>query len=300
MDKQQPSPSNPLGNSFRCNTSSNGPNFITYLTTTFNASKLLTYNFAYPGAQVEQVATDPSLWNDTRYPNDMTAQVTNGFGDHFPPRVTNERTVDWTGEKSLWIVFFGINDVLAMLDSRQDPDLAIEKILAAYADNLAFAFDNGARNFLLLNTPPMDIMPRFTGRDGFGGRDKPKAPRVKTLVAKFNAIFPRLVERMNERTDGAAKVMVYDFHALVMEMQTGLPAANALLRQYNSHEVSHLEDSCRWYSQEDGSSYWYNDDYYDERCGTGTGGYFWLNNLHPTWSVHKVLAGRIAEMLWGA
>ncbi|KAL8817416.1 MAG: hypothetical protein Q9223_003749 [Gallowayella weberi] len=302
----QPSPSNPLGNHLRGNTASNGPNFITYLTTTFNASLVQTYNFAYPGAQVDTPAIDPSkslvgkdpAYKRDHYPNDMTAQMTNQFGDHFPPTHMGERTVDWTGDTSLWISFFGINDVLAMLHLH-NMDVALDRIYDAYRANLNFAYEAGARNFLLLNTPPMEIMPKYTGRAGHGDGEVANAPEVKRIVDGYNALFPRLAAEAFA-SGSSAKVMVFDFHALVREMQVGLAATNTLVRQFNSHEIRNLTDSCPWYTHADGSSSWGEEDYFDERCGTGVGGYFWLNDSHPSWSVHKVLAGRIAEMLWGA
>ncbi|KAL8691178.1 MAG: hypothetical protein Q9224_004234 [Gallowayella concinna] len=298
----QPSPSNPLGNQRRGTTASNGPNFITYLTTTFNASLVQTYNFAFAGAQVDTPAIDPSKslvgknesYKADHYPNDMTAQMTNQFGDHFPPSHVGERIVDWTGDTSLWISFFGINDVLGMLNLH-NMDEALDRIFDAYRRNLEFAYEQGARNFLLLNTPPMEIMPKYTGKAGHGSRQVRNAPEVKRIVAGYNALFPRLVEALP-----AANVMVFDFHALVKEMQVSLEATNELVRQFNSHEITNLTESCRWYSHADGDSHWDDEDYFDERCGTGVASYFWLNDSHPTWSVHKVLAGRIAEMLWGA
>ncbi|KAI4245332.1 MAG: hypothetical protein L6R42_010219, partial [Xanthoria sp. 1 TBL-2021] len=64
-----PDSAHPWGNSFNTPaahgpTNANGPNFVMYLTDTFNASKLLTYNFAYPGAQVSGAATGGKAGND--------------------------------------------------------------------------------------------------------------------------------------------------------------------------------------------------------------------------------------------
>ena len=50
----QPSPGNPFANpaSYKGHTSSNGPNFIMYLTTKYNQSMIQTYNFAWSGSPV--------------------------------------------------------------------------------------------------------------------------------------------------------------------------------------------------------------------------------------------------------
>src|SRR5690242_18177297 len=56
----QPSLSNPFGNPpYPGWTSSNGPNWVGFLTTTYNASKLLTYNLAYGGATVDSALVTP-------------------------------------------------------------------------------------------------------------------------------------------------------------------------------------------------------------------------------------------------
>ena len=58
----QPSPSNPLGNpDYLGHTSSNGPNWIDYLTTKYNHTLLLTYNLAFGGATVDSALVEPYL-----------------------------------------------------------------------------------------------------------------------------------------------------------------------------------------------------------------------------------------------
>ena len=85
-------------------TSSNGPNYIDFLTTTYNQSYIQTYNFGYGGAVV----------------NDSV--VKNGFGitvqsfvdqvqDEFLPAYSNNSEVRWNSSNSLFTIFFGINDV---------------------------------------------------------------------------------------------------------------------------------------------------------------------------------------------
>ena len=105
----QPSPSNPLGNPpYPGYTSSNGPNWVDYITTTFNHSLLLTYNLAYGGATVDSSLVAQYLPTVL----DLKQQVE----DEFLPIYGNKANAqslgaDWNEGNSLFAIFIGINDV---------------------------------------------------------------------------------------------------------------------------------------------------------------------------------------------
>ncbi|KAL8725750.1 MAG: hypothetical protein Q9166_007150 [cf. Caloplaca sp. 2 TL-2023] len=89
----------------------NGPNFITYLTTTFNASKLLTYNFAGVGANVDEHAIN----NDPKDPpvdNDLVQQVMNGFRPSYTDHLPTGPKAQWSGDSSLFVSSFGVSDIM--------------------------------------------------------------------------------------------------------------------------------------------------------------------------------------------
>ncbi|KAI4115251.1 MAG: hypothetical protein LQ345_004112 [Seirophora villosa] len=317
LEEPAPSPQHPLGNSNRCKTSSNGPNFATYLTTTFNASKILTYNFAFPGASVDERATHPELPQTDKdgkkiSRNDLVGQIDGAFIPHYTPNQKEAPKTAWSGDASLFISFFGINDILSSY--RAHSTATTDRIMASYAASLDRLYAHGARNFLLLNTPPLPDAPYFkTGETASGHGDDGLTPsaraedrrKVAPAVADLNSRFPALAAAFQQRHPDAT-LWYYDTHALFARMMAqpaltlGYTAAYGLRRP-----LRELHDSCEFYTKKDpeGKGNGYLEflgevDYRDERCeGGSVGEYFWLSALHPTWAVHKVLAGRIVEGL---
>ena len=101
----QPGPANPLGNPvYPGATSANGPNYVDFLTTTYNESYIQTYNFGYGGATV-----DPALVESPYglIVQSFEQQVTQSF----LPLYSNGE-VSWSADNTLFGVFFGINDVI--------------------------------------------------------------------------------------------------------------------------------------------------------------------------------------------
>ena len=101
----QPGPSNPLGNpSYPGSTSCDGPNYVDFLTLTYNHSFIQTYNFGYGGATIQDSIVDSGFG--------PTVQSFQDQVDHeFLHTYVNNTNVPWTASNSLFTIFFGINDV---------------------------------------------------------------------------------------------------------------------------------------------------------------------------------------------
>lgn len=102
---EQPNLSNPLGNPLYPGlTSADGPNYIDFLTSTYNQSYIQGYNFGYGGAVI----------NDSVVHNGFGPTVKN-FEDQvkkeFLSTYVNNGHVQWSSSDSLFSIFFGINDV---------------------------------------------------------------------------------------------------------------------------------------------------------------------------------------------
>lgn len=113
-DGTQPSPGNPLGNpAYPGATTSNGPNYVDFLATTYNKSYVQTYNFAYGGATV-----NPALVASAFGPvvQSFQQQVT----ETFIPRYSANEAVPWVSNDTLFTIFFGINDVILSYAARND------------------------------------------------------------------------------------------------------------------------------------------------------------------------------------
>ena len=96
---------NPLGNPpYPSYTSSDGPNWVGFLSTTYNESLILTYNFAQDGAIVDSSLVPPYL--------PTTPSMKHQIQNDFSPRYGNQTSfTPWTSNDSLFGFFIGINDI---------------------------------------------------------------------------------------------------------------------------------------------------------------------------------------------
>ena len=102
----QPDEANPLGNpAYPGATSANGPNFVDFMTTTYNQSFIETYNFAWGGATIDEAVVASVFGPSVQSFKDQVNRL-------FQPKYINNPTVPWTGSNSLFVVFFGINDAI--------------------------------------------------------------------------------------------------------------------------------------------------------------------------------------------
>ncbi|QIW96756.1 hypothetical protein AMS68_002274 [Peltaster fructicola] len=135
---QQPTPDLPWGNPLKADGSgTGGPNWVHYITNTYNDSLVLTYNYAAGGAYID--------------PEGRT-------GEH--QKLQQQILVDftqtqWTADTSLFLIWAGVNDVIETSDEREFEEKFKE--LRKLLDHL---HNIGARNFLLFNTAPLDRSPR--------------------------------------------------------------------------------------------------------------------------------------------
>ncbi|KAL9052485.1 MAG: hypothetical protein Q9206_004301, partial [Seirophora lacunosa] len=262
LEEPVPSPQHPLGNSNRCKTSSNGPNLATYLTTTFNASKILTYNFAFPGASIDERATHPELPQTDKdgkkiSRNDLVGQIDGAFIPHYTPNQKEAPKTVWSGDASLFISFFGINDILSSY--RDHSTATTDRIMASYAASLDRLYAHGARNFLLLNIPPMPDAPYFkTGETASGHGDDGLTPsaraddrrNVAPAVADLNSRFPALAAAFQQRHPDAT-LWYYDTHALFARMMAQPAVTLRYTAAYGLQPIRELHDSCEFYTKKD-------------------------------------------------
>jgi phospholipase/lecithinase/hemolysin len=146
-------------------TSANGPVWINYLTTKYDAMPVLTYNFAVGGASI---------------PDNYTYQVNNLYQ---PKYTTNEF---WLGSNTLHLSWIGINDCSDCW--LQGVNLtAISTRLNHYSGLLETFYQTGARNLFIVNVPPLDRSPYILG----GGAES--SGHYKSCVDNFNENLPSIV-----------------------------------------------------------------------------------------------------------
>ncbi|KAF8591202.1 carbohydrate esterase family 16 protein [Ramaria rubella] len=144
--------SNPLGNpTFPGVTSSGGENWVDFLLETFNQTRTFSYNFAFSGATLDSSLAAPFSPSVVSVRNQIEQEFLPGIG-------TKPASVPWTAADSLFAIFDGINDVLN-IDGSPDQVTAQQPFFTLYTTLVNELFNAGARNFLFIGVPAIDLTP---------------------------------------------------------------------------------------------------------------------------------------------
>ncbi|KAF9528965.1 GDSL lipase/esterase [Crepidotus variabilis] len=181
-----PNEANPLGNpAFPGKTNTGGPNWVGWVTGTYNTSTLLTYNYAYGGATIDRTLVAPGN-PSVRVLTDQVNEFLDGAAKS--PKV-------WTSDNALFSIWIGINDIGGTWNLGGDRNAFNDKLLDAYFALVQKLYDAGARNFLFVNVPPVDRTPMIlrntpaqqaTERDIINSYNSKLADRVTAFVSNNN------------------------------------------------------------------------------------------------------------------
>ncbi|KAF8667694.1 hypothetical protein RHS04_09272 [Rhizoctonia solani] len=178
FDSWQPIPTdlNPMGVPYPGATWIDGANWAGYLTTQYNRSKLLTFDYAIGGNTVQGVRN--------QIMGDFLSTRGAGHKPHYAP---------WTASDSLFggatACFVGIND----LNTHAPINPTINELFDLYET----LYRVGARNFLFVSVPPIDRAPFGTD------------PTLGTRVDLWNTRLRRAAEAFRSRRSDAS-VFFYD------------------------------------------------------------------------------------------
>ncbi|KAG8731251.1 hypothetical protein FRC11_004657 [Ceratobasidium sp. 423] len=175
-----PTDSNPIGVPYPGTTWIDGANYAGYLTTQYNRSKLLTFDYAVGGNTVQGVKS--------QILDDFLSIRGAGHKPSYAP---------WTASDSLFACFVGINDL-----NQKAP---INPSISELFDLHEILYHTGARNFLFINVPPIDRAP-------FGTE-----PTLGSRVDAWNARLKRAAEAFQARRPDVS-VFYYDAWALFTEL----------------------------------------------------------------------------------
>jgi phospholipase/lecithinase/hemolysin len=191
----QPNASNPLGNPpYPGWTSSNGPNWVDFLTYTYTQSLVQTYNLAYGGATVDSALVAPYT--------PTVLSLKNQVQDQFLPIYGSTKTaVPWKASTSLFAFFIGINDVgnswwLANTT-------LTDTIFTTYDGLLEQVYKSGARSFLFLTVPPVNRAPLTLANGNWS------IEHEGTAILDWNKRVASLASKMQARHSGV-KTFVHD------------------------------------------------------------------------------------------
>ncbi|KAG9126487.1 hypothetical protein FRC07_003233 [Ceratobasidium sp. 392] len=145
----KPAVGNPLGNPGYPGYTACGsvPNWVDLVTTKYNTSTLLTYNFAYGGATINATLVAP-------YTPTVLSLV-----DQINIFLANKAVAPWTGANALFSVFIGINDIGNSWYNSGDRAAFSDVLLNNYFALIQKIYDVGGRNFLFVNVPHVDRSP---------------------------------------------------------------------------------------------------------------------------------------------
>jgi len=191
----QPSEANPLGNpAYPGYTATNGPNWVDFLTTTYNKTFLETINLAYGGATVDSALVTPYL--------PTVLSLKEQIQTEYVPAAT---FFDWQANDTLFATFIGINDV-GNAYSEANSSLIFSLVFEEYASLIDELYQTGARNFLFLNVPPVNRAP-LTVANGAAAE-----ALEATAIAAYNANLTRLAANLSS-TYSDATTFVFDTNA---------------------------------------------------------------------------------------
>lgn len=282
-----PSPSNPLGNpTYPGWTSTNGPNWVDYITTTYNQSLLQTYNFAYGGATIDAELVAP--YREEVY--SLGDQIEGLFVPHTDHSI-------WNARNSLFLIYIGVNDVGSTYWSG-DFDAFHPILLDEYFRLVDVLYAQGARNFVFLDVPPIELSP------GTLVHGEWSIEQERAALLSFNSKLKERVANFTlERRGTWAKVFE---DSRVFQKIIDAPEAERLER----YGIANVTDYCVAYQRyvdleregvggganasDSGTPEW--DTYYPE-CGVSVDKYFWKDSLHPGYLVNKWLAEALVKFL---
>ncbi|KAF8801643.1 hypothetical protein BYT27DRAFT_7197861 [Phlegmacium glaucopus] len=255
-------------------TSSNGPNWVQKLGSTYNVNPdIQVFNLASGGATIDAALVPPY----TPTVLSIVDQVTQ-FKDILAPGA------NWASNNTLFAIWIGINDVgtSSGWTNISQPDAFHTVLMNRLTTQLDILYESGARSFLLLTVPPTDRAPLAI-------QQGPSAvAKLHGLIADYNKQLKHTGLKFqakhatgNGKGEGQVQMTLFDTQ----------PIFNTLLD--NAHTLGFVNQTgfCEAYQNGTPKSATQ-----IPPCAP-VSSYFWLNTLHPLFTVHDVLARAISTVL---
>ncbi|KAJ7574652.1 SGNH hydrolase-type esterase domain-containing protein [Mycena floridula] len=249
-------------------TSSNGPNWVQFLGGTYNVTDTKVFNLASGGATIDSALVPPFL------PTVLSVvQQVSQFTEFLAPRPP---AAQWNSSNSLFAIWIGINDVgnSAGWTNISQPEFYLT-LMNRLETQLEQLHSEGARSFLFLTVPPTNRAPLVL-------QQGPAAVSAFTqFVNDYNTDLANMVQSFKNKHPDLDQVTVFDTQ----------PIFNTLLDNAKTFGFVNETGWCSAY--ENGTP----------GITTQTlpcapvSSYFWLNSLHPLFTVHNILAKAISTTL---
>jgi len=252
-------------------TSSNGLNWVEFLSGTYNQTDITTFDLASGGATIDAALVPPYL--------PTVLSVVDQVSQFSAYLASKPADAEWDSTNSLFAIWIGINDVG---NSEGWTNITRPDFYSTLMDRLFSQVDtlyaSGARSFLFLTVPPTNRAPLFIEQGAAA------AATMGDNIADYNT---QLTARVRNLTSYYAadlgSVTLFDTQ----------PVFNTLLDNAETFGFVNSTGYCAAY--ENGTP---TPTYQVEGCAP-VSNYFWLNTLHPLFTVHNILAKAITTALAG-
>ncbi|KAJ7627131.1 hypothetical protein FB45DRAFT_991263 [Roridomyces roridus] len=181
---------NPLGNPpFPGFTGGGGENYVGYLTETDNSSVVFAYNYAFGGATINASLVTPFEPTVLSLIDQVNEFLTGGVA-------SKPASTPWTSANALFSVWIGVNDMAGSWFEPGDRGVFAETLLGEYFALIQKLVAVGARNFLFLNVPRVDLTPQFAAN---GAADQ---AILKSVIDDFNTRLATHVASFKAQNSG--------------------------------------------------------------------------------------------------
>ncbi|KAL4914580.1 hypothetical protein BDW62DRAFT_190142 [Aspergillus aurantiobrunneus] len=213
----------PLG----AGTATDSINWVGYLTTKYNDTTVLSYNHAVYGATVNNSVV-------ANVPQDLVHQVTHSFDSHYCPYgLPDALDTEANSEDALFILWVGINDIYFACE-HPDPLADLTLALQTYVHLIDHLHDCGARDILVLNTPPIHRTPKILALE-------PSTALLYEIVVQHfnNQLQDAVTEWGSAHSD--SRISVYDTWSLFTELLDHP-------REYGFLDATCIGEGCVWWN----------------------------------------------------
>ncbi|OAX37125.1 carbohydrate esterase family 16 protein [Rhizopogon vinicolor AM-OR11-026] len=250
------------------NTSSNGLNWVEFLTGTYNQTAMQAFDLASGGCTIDAALVPPFIPTSTSVVDQITQ-----FSEYMASKPVG---ATWNSTNSLFAIWIGINDIS---DSYAWSNISQPEFYGVLMDRLFSQVDDlysmGARSFLFLTVPPINRAPLNIQRGS------EVAAQIATDIAEYNTLLGQFVRTFEANYTDLDTVTVFDTH----------PIFNVLLDEWETFGFVNITGFCPAYANGTPTL-----TYQVEGCAPASS-YFWLNSLHPLFTVHSILAKAISTTL---
>ncbi|BGP27929.1 hypothetical protein JCM10295v2_006916 [Rhodotorula toruloides] len=237
-----------------------------------------TYSFARSGA-----TASPERVFST-YPNISMGSEVDSWQGWFVNAATQGKKARpvWDGGKTLFVVSFGLNDLVIAMKSGLPLSTVLEPTFAEIMNQTTRLYSSGARQFLFQLIPAFQHSPE--AQHSF--------PNVKNA--------PALVESNARLWNARVKVFAGQVTSTLEGSEVGVWDSFGFWEELLSHPQTfgfrNSTDDCPMYAPlkwKRGQSL----DVSKKACGIPLRDYVWLDRAHPTFTVHKLIAESLVEVL---